>query len=134
MSESKAVLFQNPDTREYWAAVQDGRLVFQKCSACGASYVYPRPYCVRCFSDDVRLVNSLGRGEIHAKTVVHIPAMEGGATGYPVVLVELAEGIRMLARYAGDRAVTGQPVHITWDRSGERPILIASPAERSPES
>lgn len=126
MNEKPKAPFDNPDTREFWDAVRSGRVMVQHCTDCGENFAYPRPFCVHCFSDNVSLIESSGHGQIYAKTVVHLPAQEGGETGYSVTLVDLPEGVRLLARLDGGEAQTGQAVTLRWDFSGDRPLLVAS--------
>ena len=41
----------NPETKPFWDAAAQGRLLVKKCQACGQSHHYPRALCPFCFSD-----------------------------------------------------------------------------------
>ena len=97
----------------------------QRCSACNACFAYPRPYCVKCFSDCVSLVDSEGRGAIYARTVVHMRTAPADQVPHTVVLVDLNEGVRLLARFDGMSPTIGQAVTLQWDLSADKPALLA---------
>lgn len=129
MNKQESPPFQNPDTRDFWTAALQGRVVFQHCRSCRAVFAYPRPYCVKCFSDDVSLEESGNRGQIYARTVVHLPMKADAEVGYTVVLVQLDNGLRMLARHSGPNAEIGAPVLLSWDLTGATPRLLARGAD-----
>ena len=122
-------MFENPDTRSYWQAAQAGKLMVQKCAACKACFAYPRPYCIKCFSDDVSLVQSEGRGTIYARTVVRMLTAPADKTGQTIVLVDLNEGVRLLARFDGASPEMGQAVTLHWDLSADKAALVARPGK-----
>lgn len=87
----------NPDTREFWEATLEGRLLFRRCRACGEAIWYPRPICPFCHSTDTVWEQACGRGRIYSFTVVRRGAGPWAAES-PFVLayVELEEGPRMM--------------------------------------
>jgi uncharacterized OB-fold protein len=84
----------------YWEAAADGRLLIQRCSACGAHQFYPRQHCVQCFAADPAWVEARGTGRLHTFTVVHkTPNAEfAHACPYVFAIVELDEGPRIATR------------------------------------
>ena len=83
----------------YRECARQGRLVFQRCEACGTLRHPPRVLCAECSSDQVSWVPSEGRGTIFSWTVTHQaphPAF-AGQVPYAVVVVELEEGVRIVA-------------------------------------
>jgi uncharacterized protein len=42
----------NPETKPYWDAAAEGKLLIKKCTACGELHFYPRAHCPFCFSDE----------------------------------------------------------------------------------
>jgi uncharacterized OB-fold protein len=91
------------DTRPYWEALHEGRLVIQQCAACGRLRHYPRPVCDACYSMDVAWREVSGRGSLHSWTVAHHPFHPAFKDDLPYVLatVDLAEGVRMVAQLRG---------------------------------
>jgi hypothetical protein len=91
-----------PETRPFWDAAKQRRLVFQSCDDCGTRYFYPRPLCPACLSRAVRWVDACGRARLHTFVINHRPPR-----GYPVAapfvlgIVELEEGPRMMSHIIG---------------------------------
>jgi uncharacterized OB-fold protein len=71
----------------------------QRCRACSRHVFYPRLVCSHCGSVELDWVPAGGRGTVYAVSVVNRSAEKGGP--YNVVLVDLAEGPRMMARVDG---------------------------------
>lgn len=84
---------------EFWSSCAQGRLSFQRCSGCGATQFYPRAHCVNCGGQALRWEVSAGRGVVYALTTVErAPTPDFQALQpYSIVLVDLAEGFRMMA-------------------------------------
>lgn len=76
----------------------EGKIPFQHCQACGENFFYPRVLCPGCGSVELTWQESTGRGTIYSQTFV--PGRDGG--GYHVILVDLAEGFRVMASVADD--------------------------------
>jgi len=87
------------DTQPYWEAAREGELLLQRCDGCRRYQFYPRPYCVKCLSERLSWVPSEGRGTIYTYTIVHRAAhlTLQGRTPYAIVVVDLGEGVRMMA-------------------------------------
>ena len=79
------------------------RLVFQRCEACGTLRHPPRILCARCGSERVSWVSSEGRGTVFSWTVTHQAPHPAFASlvPYAVVVVELEEGVRIVASLRG---------------------------------
>ena len=71
----------------------------QRCRGCGSHLFYPRLACTRCGGVELEWVAASGRGVVHAVSIVNRSAEKGGP--YNVVLVDLAEGPRMMSRVEG---------------------------------
>lgn len=84
----------------FWEAASQGRLLLQRCDGCQAFVWYPRALCPSCGSDALTWVPSPGEGAVYAVSVHHKPARPELAdlAPYAVVLVDLDEGVRLLAR------------------------------------
>jgi uncharacterized OB-fold protein len=125
---AKPVPEPSRDSKPYWDALHEGRLVIQACAACGKLRHYPRPVCDACFSMDVRWHPASGRGRIHSWTVAHHPFHPGFKHELPYVLatVDLEEGVRMLAQLRGvapGEIVVGLPVEVAFERVTEELTL-----------
>jgi uncharacterized OB-fold protein len=110
--------FPVPDavTQPFWDGVAEGVLRLQRCRQCGRHVFYPRAVCPHCASADLEWVESGGAGRVHSFTVVHrAPAEYRDEVPYAVALVDLDEGVRMMARLVDvePAAVTvGLPVEV----------------------
>jgi hypothetical protein len=86
------------ETRPFWDAASEGRLVIQRCNACEQWQYYPRPFCKRCWSEDVEWAEASGRGTLYTFSVVRrndLPPF-GDRVPYVPAIVDLDEGPRMM--------------------------------------
>jgi len=106
------------DTAPFWAAQNDHRLTFQRCTGCGAVRYLVGPLCPECHSFDSEWVASSGRGVIHSFTVVRHQTHPAFPVPYTVLLVEMDEGPRVVAQLkAGDgtEIAIGMRVRVAWE-------------------
>jgi uncharacterized protein len=104
MYEDAPLPAPGPESAPYWAGLREGRLLIQKCIACGRLRHYPRPVCDACFSMQCDWIEASGRGNIHSWTRTHhafLPVFKPDLP-YVLVTVDLEEGPRMNARLRGD--------------------------------
>jgi uncharacterized OB-fold protein len=89
------------DSKAFWDAAAERRLVAQRCAECGRFRHPPRPMCPACHSLAVEVVELSGRGILYSYSVLHHP--QHPAFDYPVLaaLVDLDEGIRMVSNLTG---------------------------------
>ena len=109
------------DTRAYWAGLARGELLLQHCRDCGNVQFYQRALCGRCLAASLDSRPASGRGSIYSFSTVHRPPSPEFKEDVPytVVLVELAEGPRMISTLVDTPPATvriGQPVDIVYDR------------------
>lgn len=112
------------EERLYLDAAREHRLVHQLCRGCEARVFYPRVLCPHCGSESLDLVESRGRGVVHSFSVLHRPGHPSRAADVPyaVVLVDLDEGVRVLADLVDglvDDVHVGMPVEVTYDEVTE---------------
>lgn len=109
------------DTAPFWEGAQAGELRIQRCSSCGRHVFYPRTICPHCMAAALEWVTASGRGTVYSFTVVHRTSEEFRAEApFPVALVELEEGVRMMARLDVAEPAVGMPVQVAFKRvSGE---------------
>ena len=86
------------ETEPFWDGTRAGKLLIRRCDACGEAHFYPRPFCPRCWSDDVAWEEASGRATLYTWSVVHqndLPPF-GERVPYVAAVVDLAEGPRMM--------------------------------------
>ena len=119
---------------DFYRALSDGTLRFQRCSDCGHFRHPPRYRCASCGSAAAEWAASEGRGEVFTWTVTHQAMHPAFAEDVPyaVVVVELREGVRLvcgLRDLAPERLELGLPVEIVLERVSDEVLLpYARPA------
>lgn len=113
------------ETRPFWEACRRGQLVIQRCDVCGEYQFYPRGICAHCWSEEVRWVETAGRGTVWTYTVTYQNRTPGFAEEVPYVLalVELEEGVKMftnLVECDPREAHIGMAVEVTFIRANDR--------------
>lgn len=94
----KPVPKPNGDTQPFWDACNEGRLIYQKCRACGHAQFYPRSACVKCESAELDWKDANPTGTVHTFTIVQrapSPAFRGDVP-YVLALIDLSDGFRMM--------------------------------------
>jgi uncharacterized OB-fold protein len=88
----------DPETQGFWDAARERRLLIQRCHACGEAYFYPRPFCPRCWSDDVGWEEASGHATLYTWSIVHVNDLPpfNERVPYVAAVVDLAEGPRMM--------------------------------------
>ena len=51
------------ETQPFWDGCKEGKFLVRHCNACGEDHFYPRPFCPKCWSDDVAWKQASGRGD-----------------------------------------------------------------------
>ena len=115
------------DTREFWEATREGRLLLRRCRDCATVIWYPRPICPKCRGGDTEWFEASGRGSVYSYTLVHRssgPWRE--AVPYFVAYVELEEGPRVLTNLVDTdpaRVEIGMPVVLRFDSTEGGPEI-----------
>ncbi|GAA4588884.1 putative OB-fold protein [Actinoplanes octamycinicus] len=99
-----------PDTAFFWAGIEAGELRIQSCLECGALRHPPGPACPACGALKPSYVVAAGTGTIHSYVVHHHPPLPGRRSPVTVALVDLDEGVRMVAELRGMRPSIGARV------------------------
>ncbi|MEV0564968.1 MaoC family dehydratase N-terminal domain-containing protein [Dactylosporangium sp. NPDC050588] len=104
------------DNAFWFEAAAQRRLVIQACTDCGTLRHPPGPVCPSCHSFAWHEVEASGRGTVHSYVVSHHPKAPGYDYPLTVVLVDLEEGTRLVADFAGDAGEVeiGLPVQVDW--------------------
>ena len=108
------------DNEGFWEGVKQHKLVFQKCTDCGLFVHRPRPMCPRCLSTEKEWVPSEGKGKVYGwvNFVYANASYPGIKVPYPVVIVELLEGVRMISNIHDETVeeiYIGMPVEVVFD-------------------
>jgi uncharacterized OB-fold protein/acyl dehydratase len=120
----------SPDTAFFWEGTAAGELRIQRCGQCGALRHPPGPMCPQCGmaqrgtaqrhrGGEPGYVVAAGTGEIYSYVVHHHPPVPGKVLPLVIALVELPEGVRVLADMPGvdpGQARVGLPVRIGFSR------------------
>src|SRR3954452_1588729 len=85
-----------------WTAGEQA-IVYQSCAACGAVQYFRRSFCAACGAPDPQDKRASGEGVVYAASLVVRAATADARAHVPynIVLVDAAEGFRMMAH--GDR-------------------------------
>jgi uncharacterized protein len=87
----------------YWKALDEGRLVFQRCTACGHAWLPARSECPRCLTREPQWTTASGGARLISWVVYHHGYHEYYASRLPynVAVVELSEGPRLISNVIG---------------------------------
>jgi uncharacterized OB-fold protein len=105
----------------YWDAARRHELVFQRCSACGATPRRPAASCIACGGGYLEWEVSSGRGTLYSWTVVWRPQHPSFQTPYAPAVVAMEEGWWLMTAVIGCRPedlAEGLPVEIVFHPAG----------------
>lgn len=114
------------DIAFFFEGLMEGKLLIQQCAQCGTLRHPPGPMCRTCRSLEWTTLESAGNGTIHSFVVVHYPQVPSFDYPNQVVLVELDEGIRLVANTLDvprDQLVIGARVRLVVERVDEELAL-----------
>lgn len=114
------------DNRFFWDGLRERRLRIQRCSACHHLQHPPAPMCTACHAFELDAIDASGQGTVHSFVVVEHPRIPPFAYPNVVVLVELAEGTRLVSRLLGaapEEVAIGMPVVVDFERVDEELTL-----------
>lgn len=99
----------SPDEQSepYWAALREGRVLIQACTACGRRRFPPTPGCPYCADPGIRWEEAAGTGSVYSFITVHRafdPAF-ASEVPYDIATVDLDGGGRVVGRATGATAV-----------------------------
>src|SRR6516225_4981139 len=82
---------------EYWERTAAGQLPLRRCTECWASRIYLTEICRECGGDGWTWVPAAGTGTVYASTQIHYRLSPEFPTTYVLALVDLTEGVRVMA-------------------------------------
>jgi uncharacterized protein len=118
-----------PDTEFFWAGTQAGELRIQRCGDCGALRHPPGPACLSCGATrNQGYVVAAGTGDVYSYVVHHHPPVPGKRLPLAIALVELTEGVRVMAEMTSvdpGKVQIGMPVRVAFLRIDDDLVLPA---------
>ena len=115
------------ETRPFWDAAAEGRLLIKFCNRCDQPHYYPRALCPFCLSADTRWVECSGTATIYSLSTMR----RGPAAPYTLAYVTLDEGPAVLTNIATDDhdgLAIGQRVRVRFVPSdGGAPLPMFAP-------
>jgi uncharacterized OB-fold protein len=124
------------DNAFWFEGAREHRLLIQRCASCGTLRHPPRPRCDVCGSYEWNVVDAGGRGTVYSYVVNHQPQVPAFDYPLPVALVELEEGVRMVADLVGLEPAEiriGMPVTVEWiDYDPDLSLPAFRPADDMP--
>jgi hypothetical protein len=112
------------DTEPYLTAALEGRMVVQRCKACGHAQLYGRALCTAC-GGEVEWVAASGRGTVASFTIIRQNHSRPwrDMLPYVVALVDLEEGPRVMTNIVGcepESVSIGLPVVARFEAVSEQ--------------
>lgn len=117
-----------PDAEPYWAALQEQKLTYQRCTAC-AQVVWPaHSCCPHCGAAALEWKESGGQGTVYSfSTVMRGPTPVWQAmVPYTVGFVELDEGYFLFTQIEGDPEAIriGQRMKVRFVKRGDQILPV----------
>lgn len=125
------MLLATRDHDFFWDGVDQGKLLVQRCAQCQAMRHPPAPMCGDCQSIAWTAEPLSGKGTVFSWLISKHPTLPDEEPRV-VVLVDLAEGTRLVANMApGETAAIGDAVTVTFgDHKGTRLPMFTKEAAR----
>jgi len=118
----------NAESKPWFDAAAEGRLLVRFCTACNEHHHYPRSICPHCFSDKTEWRDAKGTGTIHTYSVLR----RGAPVPYCIAYVTLDEGVSMMTNIVDcdlDAVRIGQKVRVVFKPTeGGPPVPMFAPA------
>lgn len=115
------------DNRFFWEGVKQGKLLIQRCKSCGDLHHPPGPVCPKCHSFDWDTVESSGKGVVYSFVVMHYPEVPPFDHPNPIGLIELEEGVRLIAQLVGIKpgdVQVGQKVQVEFNTFNDGELTL----------
>jgi uncharacterized OB-fold protein len=107
----------NVETKAFWDATAEGKLMLPRCNGCDVVIWYPRLFCPACGSTDIGWFEASGKGTVYSYTINRRGQGDYRDMAYVVAYVELEEGPRMLTNIVDcdvDQVSVGQAVQVVF--------------------
>ena len=119
----------NQIDRPFWQGAAAGKLLLQKCRACGKVQFFPRVVCVECFSSDIEWITASGQGKVHSFSWVRVPRNPAFKEEIPICYcnIVLDEGVIMESRIVGkemEKVKIGDKVKVAFQQTASPDIRL----------
>ena len=119
----------NKIDQPFWKGAAEGKLLIQKCCACGKLQFFPRVVCTGCFSCDIDWVQAKGEGKVHSFSWVFVPRNPAFKEEIPICYANiiLDEGVIMESRIVGTNpqtVKTGAKVRVVFQQTASPEIKL----------
>lgn len=121
----------NRDFDFFYAGLEQRQLLVQQCKGCGTLRSLPSPACGNCRSLEWDAVPLSGKGNVHSYTVHYHPPLPGFDAPHPIVVADMAEGVRMMGAMDGtspDSIAVGMALSVAFLRRGDVAAYRFQPA------
>ncbi len=110
------------ESKPFWDAVQENKLLVQHCNSCDSNIFYPRRVCPECWSEDLGWIEAKGTGTIYSITTTFLGTTSEFTKELPihVAYIDLDEGIRMASNVIGtgaSEAKIGDRVEVVFEKA-----------------
>jgi uncharacterized protein len=122
------------ETKPFWDALKEGRLMLGRCALCQKVHYYPRPMCPHCWSEHVELIPAKGAGTLYTWSTVYVNDLPPFNSKLPYIAaqVDLDEAVRVTTIITGaspDDLQVGMTVQLGFEAISEDvTIPVFSPA------
>ncbi|NMF88561.1 Zn-ribbon domain-containing OB-fold protein [Aromatoleum petrolei] len=113
--------------QEFFAILDKGRFMIQRCRDSGRYVYYPRVAEPGSGSTNLEWVEASGEGVVYSATTV---SQKPPTPDYNVALIDLAEGPRMMSRVEGiapEGVKIGMRVKARIVRDNDKPVVVFEP-------
>lgn len=113
----------------FWQGAAAGKLLIQKCRACGRLQFFPRIACVHCFDDELDWTQVSGRGRVESFSWVQVPRNPAFKEEIPIcyAAIVLEEGVAIESRIVGsaaEKVKIGAKVAVTFQETADPEIKL----------
>ena len=125
------------DTVAFWDAAREGRLLIRHCLDCDVYSYYPRPFCPKCWSEEVEWYEASGRATLYTWSVIYANDQPPFRDRVPYVaaVVDLEEGPRMMTNVVDcpfEELRIGMPLRVTFQPTSDEftiPVFVRAEEE-----
>ncbi len=113
-----------PETKAYWQAMHDGKLMLSECEACGKRSHPPQGICAFCWGGKVKPRFASGRGTLNSFSIIRQtsdPSFKGRVP-YVLAYVDLDEGVSLVSNVVQcdiDRLKIGMKLKAVFEQTSE---------------
>ncbi len=114
------------DTRFFWEGCEQNKLLIQRCTSCQTLRHPPAPVCIECHSFGWDTVEASGKAKLYSFVVMHYPEVPPFDHPNPIGLIELDEGVRLIAGLIGvnkEDLEIGQRLQVEFHRFDDQQTL-----------